>query len=220
MELAPRTSASAGYWDQVASEKRFTLPLRLDWLSKYLGPQACVLDFGCGYGRTLDELQRAGYGHSTGLDISLGMLREYPARFRSARVAQCDGRGIPCRTASADLVLLIAVLTCIPADTDQRALVHEVQRVLRPGGLMYIGDFLLNDDARNRQRYQDFARRGAPYGVFQHPEGVVLRHHRPEWIEELTGHFQRLEYQTFEAVTMNGNRSAGFQYLGRTVNSY
>ncbi len=50
---------------------------------------------------------------------------------------------------------------------------------------------------------------------FELPEGVVVRHHRKEWIEELTGSFAQLEFEPFEVTTMNGNKSAAFQYLGR-----
>jgi hypothetical protein len=51
--------------------------------------------------------------------------------------------------------------------------------------------------------------------VFELPEGVVVRHHRKEWIEELTQAFQQLEYEAFTVTTMNGNPSSAFQYLGR-----
>jgi ubiquinone/menaquinone biosynthesis C-methylase UbiE len=216
MEPAGSVPEGRDYWDRVACEKRFTLPLRVDWLNRHVGPQAHVLDFGCGYGRALEELWRAGYENLTGVDVSSGMLRQCRSRFPVARLVQCDGRCVPARTGSADLVLLIAVLTCITNDEGQRELLKEVRRVLRPGGMLYIGDFLLNKDARNLERYEQLACNGLPYGVFRHPEGVLLRHHRPEWIEDLTSPFQRLESEPYAAVTMNGNSSAAFQYLGRS----
>lgn len=42
-----------------------------------------------------------------------------------------------------------------------------------------------------------------------------MRHHRKEWIEELTASFFQLEFEPFVVTTMNGNKSAAFQYLGR-----
>jgi hypothetical protein len=91
----------------------------------------------------------------------------------------------------------------------------EVRRVLRPGGLIYISDLLLNEDERNRARYEKNAGKFGCYGVFELPEGVVVRHHSREWIEELTRSFESLEFEPFEVTTMNGNQSAAFQYLGR-----
>jgi hypothetical protein len=87
--------------------------------------------------------------------------------------------------------------------------------VLRPGGLIYLSDLLLNDDERNRERYKRFAENYKCYGVFELPEGVAVRHHQREWIEELTSSFRQLEYEPFTVTTMNGNTSAAFQYLGR-----
>jgi len=110
--------------------------------------------------------------------------------------------------------LLFAVLTCMPVDHEQRLLLSEIKRVLRPGGLLYLSDLLVNDDARNRERYERDAVRYKRYGVFELPEGVVVRHHTNEWIEEITSPFKRLEYESFDATTMNGNLSAAFQYLG------
>jgi len=112
-------------------------------------------------------------------------------------------------------VLLFAVLTCIPDSNAQRMLLAEAGRVLRRGGLVYVSDLLLNSDPRNCERYQQFAEAYGCYGVFELPEGIVVRHHQREWIEEITSSFQKLEFEPFTVTTMNGNSSAAFQYLGR-----
>ena len=208
------------YWDRVASEKRFSHPLRLDWLARYLDTSRTprILDYGCGYGRTLAELWQAGYQNILGVDFSEGMLvrccAELP-RPQGLGLIRNDGRTIPLQTGSVAAVLLFAVLTCIPNSDEQRAQLAEVDRVLRPGGLLYLSDLLVNNDRRNRERYEQYAERYGCYGVFELPEGVVVRHHRSEWIEELTTSFKGLEYEPFNVTTMNGNLSAAFQYLGR-----
>jgi hypothetical protein len=68
----------------------------------------------------------------------------------------------------------------------------------------------------NLERYDRYAEENGTCGIFQLPDGVVVRHHRKEWIEELTGSFSQLEFEPFEVTTMNNNRSAAFQYLVRT----
>ena len=126
-----------------------------------------------------------------------------------------DGYGLPFGDDRFDAVLLFAVLTCIPDSDQQLSLVAETERVLRPGGLLYLRDVLVNDDARNLERYARDAEKYKCYGVFELPEGVVVRHHSKEWIAQITSSFQKLQYEPFEVTTMNGNASAAFQYLGR-----
>ena len=209
-------SSQISYWDRVAHEKRFSHPLRLDWLEQNLNnPRARILDYGCGYGRTLSELSLAGYTNIIGMDFSECMLRRCRCESAESRLIRNDGRSLPFKNDCFDAVLLFAVLTCIPDNNEQRLLLTEVERVLRPGGLIYLSDLLVNDDARNRERYQQYAEAYKCYGVFELPEGVVVRHHKKKWIEEITSSFLSLEYEPFTVTTMNGNASAAFQYLGR-----
>src|SRR5258705_3936485 len=208
-------SSQISYWDRVAHEKRFSHPLRLDWLEKYSAKQARILDYGCGYGRTLVDLLAGGFQNLVGVDFSETMLARARVAAPRAGLVRNDGHSVPCKNECFDAVLLFAVLTCIPADAKQRRLLAEVKRVLRPGGLIYLSDLLLNDDARNRERYRRFLQVYKCYGVFELPEGVAVRHHQKEWIEELTRSFRQLEYEPFTVTTMNGNTSSAFQYLGR-----
>lgn len=204
------------YWDRAASEKRFQHPLRFAWLQSHL-VGGRILDCGCGYGRLLAEFAQCGYRDVVGADFSEGMLRRcnilHPDL--NLRLVQNDGKTLPFRDHSFDAVLLFTLLTCMPMESEQRGLFAEVQRVLRPGGLVYISDLLLNTDSRNLDRYKQFAEQLGDYGVFRLPEGVVVRHHTKGWIQSITEAFQCLEYEPFTVTTMNGNSSAAFQYLGR-----
>jgi len=208
-------SSQISYWDRVAHEKHFSHPLRLDWLEQYSNKRARILDYGCGYGRTLAELSDAGYEKLFGMDFSEGMLGRCRREVPRSKLIRNDGNALPLKDGSFDAVLLFAVLTCIPDSSEQRVLFKAVERVLRSGGLIYLSDLLLNDDERNRERYQRFAEGYKCYGVFELPEGVAVRHHQREWIEELTSSLRQLEYEPFTVTTMNGNTSAAFQYLGR-----
>jgi ubiquinone/menaquinone biosynthesis C-methylase UbiE len=177
--------------------------------------RACILDYGCGYGRTLSDLSAAGYGNTVGADSSEGMLTRCRQLLPHQSLILTDGHTLPFKDNSFGAVLIFALLTCIPFDIAQRAIISEIERVLNPNGLLYISDLLLNGDARNRTRYERFVEAYGTYGIFELPEGVVVRHHAKEWIEELTSSFEQLEYEPFSVVTMNGNPSAAFQYLGR-----
>jgi len=213
------------YWNRVAHEKRFSHPLRLDWLARYLDTNSRILDYGCGYGRTLADLSQAGFRNLIGVDFSEAMLararmslpnaNELHTNSLSISLVRNDGGTLPFQNDSFDAMLLFAVLTCIPDSKEQWSLLAEAQRVLRPAGLLYISDVLVNDDQRNRERYERGFGKYKCYGVFELPEGVVVRHHQREWIEELLSPFQQSEYEPFTVTTMNGNVSAAFQYLGR-----
>lgn len=207
----------ARYWDALADEKHFCHPLNTAWLMRYAGPRARILDFGCGYGRSLSELQTGGYMNMIGIDFSFRMLSRCRSQIPDARLIQNDGQSIPLQGHSVDVVLLFAVLTCIPQDEEQRNLLREISRVLRPGGLVYVSDLFLNHDLRNLERYDRYVGQYGTYGVFKLPEGVVVRHHTNEWVEELTRPFCQVEFEAFEVTTMNRNKSAAFQYLGRSV---
>ena len=48
------------YWDSVSEKKEFTTPFQAEAFAKYVGKDALIVDVGCGYGRTLNELQQLG----------------------------------------------------------------------------------------------------------------------------------------------------------------
>jgi len=205
------------YWNRVAPEKSFSHPLRADWLTEYLSADARILDVGCGYGRTLTQLSQAGFSRCVGLDFSAAMLERCRREAPEAALIRNDGDSLPLQSESVDAILLFAVLTCIPDSINQKALIDDARRVLRPGGLLYISDVLINTDERNRKRYAEHADKYGCYGVFELPEGVVVRHHSEDWIAEITRAYVRLKYEPFTVTTMNGNTSAAFQYLGRNA---
>lgn len=202
------------YWDSVADEKTFTTPFQKDLFMEYVSKSARVLDVGCGYGRTLEELYQMDYRDLLGLDFSAGMIQRghetYP--YLDLRVKETERIDLPDN--SVDAVILFAVLTCIINDQEQRALIGEIKRVLRPGGVLYVNDFLLNDDERNLKRYEQFADEYGCYGVFRLPEGAEVRHHDKRWIETLLSGFEQKEFQPLTFTTMNGNKSNGFCYIG------
>jgi ubiquinone/menaquinone biosynthesis C-methylase UbiE len=209
------TTSQVQYWNRVAPEKSFSHPLRADWLTKHLNTGARILDVGCGYGRTLKELSQAGFSHCVGIDFSAAMLARCRSEAPEALLVRNDGDSLPLKSESIDAILLFAFLTCIPNGERQKALIDEARRVLRPRGLLYISDLLINTDERNRKRYAAYEEKYGCYGVFELPEGVVVRHHSQEWVAEIIRPFEQLMYEEFTVTTMNGNASAAFQYLGR-----
>ncbi len=142
------------------------------------------------------------------------MIDAARGRFPEITFQQLQSTTIPLPNSSVDGALLFSVLTCVPTDGGQRSIVAELHRVLRPGGLLYISDLLLQRDERNLTRYaRDEAKHGT-YGVFDLPEGVTVRHHDPRWIETLTSDFETVAVDHIEVVTMNVNPAQAFQWFG------
>jgi len=81
--------------------------------------------------------------------------------------------------------------------------------------LLYVCDYPLQGDEKNRARYASFGEKDRTYGVFELAEGAVMRHHDRAWIEGLFSAFQRLSYREVTVTTMNGSSANAFQLLGR-----
>ncbi|MBQ8184685.1 MAG: class I SAM-dependent methyltransferase [Lachnospiraceae bacterium] len=62
------------YWNSVSETKQFTTPFQADVFARHVAGDQAILDVGCGYGRTLQELWELGYQNLTGIDFSQGMI--------------------------------------------------------------------------------------------------------------------------------------------------
>jgi SAM-dependent methyltransferase len=201
------------YWDTVAYSKKFAHPLLTGELEKRIGLEGRILDYGCGYGRSIRELHERGFCNLYGVDNSSGMIGRARKENPFARYIRNSGAEIPFSDGSFDAVLLLAVLTCMPDSREQARLFSELLRVLKGGGILYVSDLLINSDTRNRERYKRFEPRHGRYGVFELEEGVTLRHHTRKHLERLAASFATISLQEFQVETMNGHRSRAIRMI-------
>ncbi|MGW2517941.1 class I SAM-dependent methyltransferase [Streptomyces sp. NPDC001617] len=208
--------SQVAYWNGVGATKTFTHPVHHSWLAG-VGRDARILDYGCGYGRVTAELKDRGFSDVSGVDPSSGLVERGRRSRPDLRLDVLRSPPtLPHPSASVDVVLLFAVLTCVPDAAAQRALVAELVRVLAPGGLLYVSDMTLQDDERNRERYTAHARRFVtPYGVFATDDGSVCRHHDITELRALLADVDLVAERRIDVVTMNGHRSQGVQLLAR-----
>jgi SAM-dependent methyltransferase len=96
-------------------------------------PPARVLDAGCGWGVTLEALERRGYP-SVGIDISRRTLERLDRRGRLLIEADLTGSVVP----DVELHDAVLALDVIEHIDDDRALLATLAALVRPGGIVIV----------------------------------------------------------------------------------
>jgi ubiquinone/menaquinone biosynthesis C-methylase UbiE len=191
-------------------DKTFTTPFMMDVFNKHVSADAHILDFGCGYGRTLAELSEAGFSNLMGIDFSESLVERGKAEHPELDLTAYSGGSLPFEDNTFDAALMLGVFTCMPQTKTQAHSLIEVRRVLKAGGILYINDFLINRDKRNLDRYKLGQEKHGIYGIFDLPDGGIMRHHDRNHMEALFFDFDILVFQDTVFETMNGHESDGF----------
>ncbi|MEU7198842.1 class I SAM-dependent methyltransferase [Streptomyces sp. NPDC045470] len=205
------------FWERAGAAKTFTHPLDPELLHAYVPRDVPVLDYGCGYGRLTAELVAAGYEDVRGVDVSRALVERGGREHPEVRIEHCAGLPLPFEEGSFGAALLFAVLTCVPGSGEQREIVAELGRVVRPGGMLYVSDMPLQRDRWDVARYEEYAERFGTYGVFGTPDGGVFRHHEPDRLRGLVrAHGFTVEAERTDPVpTLDGRTAERLQIIGR-----
>lgn len=203
------------YWDSVVDSKSFTHPIDIERFTSLVSKEQKILDYGCGYGRTCEELWRCGYRNIIGVDTSEKMIERGKKEFPYLSLQIISNSCLQFEDNSFDMVILFAVLTCVPTNQGQKQIIKESSRILKKGSLIYVSDYWLQDDDRNRKRYERSKDVYDTYGIFEVLDGGVLRHHDKLWIKKLFSNFETIDFADIDVITMNGNKAKAFQYFGR-----
>ncbi|MEF3116312.1 class I SAM-dependent methyltransferase [Streptomyces chrestomyceticus] len=205
------------FWERAGAVKTFTHPLDPELLHAYVPPDVPVLDYGCGYGRLTAELVAAGYADVRGVDVSRALVERGRREHPGVRIEHWAGLPLPFGDGSFGAALLFAVLTCVPGSGEQREIVAELGRVVRPGGVLYLSDMPLQRDRWDVARYEAYAGRFGTYGVFGTSDGGVFRHHEPDRLRGLVrAHGFTVEAERTDMVpTLDGRTAERLQLIGR-----
>jgi ubiquinone/menaquinone biosynthesis C-methylase UbiE len=150
-----------------------------------LAPDAHVLEVGPGSGFFSVALARAvPCGRLVLFDLQAEFLARVRRRLSAAgrgngSFARGDARRLPFADASLDAVVLVAVLGEVP---DRRACLHEVFRVLRPGGLLSVSEQRPDPDFVPREELDALAA-GAGFAATERwgpPRGYTAHFRKPE----------------------------------------
>ncbi len=98
---------------------------------------AQILELGCGRGATLAMLRQTGLIRAVGVDLSLAQLR-----YASPPLVCAEGQRLPICSAALDAVVAECSLSATGAIAPVLA---EIQRVLRPGGLLIFSDIYVRN---------------------------------------------------------------------------
>lgn len=201
-------------WDKASFEKNFHDTFYLAHFGPLVRLDEKVVEFGCGYGRILQYLQEAGYKDLTGYDFSPQMLargkRVYPKLDLRLVEKPLD---FPLEDASTDAVILSTVLCCIPDIAHQKTLLRNVERILKPGGVVYMSDFLISTDKKVLEKYEKGYREFSDYGVYQTSDNMIVRHHESAYVRILMKNFLELWWYEEASETMNGTPVHAFHSM-------
>jgi ubiquinone/menaquinone biosynthesis C-methylase UbiE len=116
-------------------------------------PGMSVLEIGCGSGAfTLAAARAAGNaGKIMALDIQQDMLAKLKQKLlkpensdiRNVEIINRSAYDLPLEPGSIDLVFMVTVLQEVP---DKPRVLHEIKRVLRPGGTLAVSEFIIDPD--------------------------------------------------------------------------
>jgi|EP00670_Eutreptiella_braarudii_P003005 SAM-dependent methyltransferase len=210
------------YWSLNAPTCAFSTPFHMDAFCQQVPFEKKVLDYGCGYGRTLMELSKAGFTDLHGVDFCPEMIdRAKMQQIPRVELMVKKGRRTTYDIASFDAIILLNTLSCIMPNSEQLRLIDEVKKLLKPNGKVYVNDFLVNEEDENslakynehKEAYQneDF---DYDYGIFVMGDGGLCRHHDPDWIKQLFVDFTPDKYEEYSMADGAGNVTKAFYFIG------
>ncbi|EKO3929388.1 class I SAM-dependent methyltransferase [Vibrio metschnikovii] len=187
-------------WDHVADHVDFNLEISVEDFLISIPRNGKVLDFGCGYGRISNQLQKLGYKDLVGVDSSKEMinrgLTDYPEldlRYQQDGLLSFSDNYF-------DAIVVCAVLTCIPVQDSREKVVSELWRVLKPNGVLYLAEFCSIKSLH-----------------FLSGLGIEMWHSRPKEIEALLSNFSIELSKVSETSTISGHVSNAVHIIARKV---
>ena len=204
---------SDDYWKKEGSRKTFTHVINADWIQT-LNRDTAVLDFGCGYGRLTPALQDYGFSNLFAYDPSEPLIQraqqENPGATYTNDLETLRGKRF-------GLVLCFAVFTSCPDDKDQQDIVNSIESVTDKGAVLYISDYVMQDNPGYQERYQQ--REAGVLGRFTSGAGS-FRHHDEAHFQKMLPAWQLDEDRKTPGKTMNGSDIVihQFRFLRKMMN--
>ena len=201
------------FWNRVAGIKTFTHAINFDLFEKFVNLDSYILDYGCGYGRVVKQIVNLGFKNIIGFDTSEELIKRGKSENKLPIYHIENPVDLPIEDNSVDCILLFAVLTCVPSNNGQKALIKLLCSKLVKGGILYISDYYLQENREEVKKYECLNDDDDNFGVFTLEEGVTFRHHTKEWITKLISDFTVLTENEIQVQTMNRHTANAFQII-------
>lgn len=111
----------------------------------YLEKNFKVLDIGCGFGKTLFELEKLGHNNLVGIDINPnGMINAKANEKKASKNLHFiigDAKKLGFEDRVFDFIVTQAFWTTITNKKDRLKIAKEINRVLKVDGMIYLADF-------------------------------------------------------------------------------
>jgi ubiquinone/menaquinone biosynthesis C-methylase UbiE len=173
-------------WESEYTRTTWRGPYSIAPVKELLTAGARVLDVGCGNGKMMTPMARAGYD-VTGLDICRGALLTLAGQ----KTIQGDARNLPFKDCSFDGAVCYDVIQHL-LGAERNAAVREIKRVLVPGGLLFI---------------QVFGKKDMRYGgtlvepdTFRRHTGIVYHYFSEEEVKSMLSGFRLLKMDSALSV--------------------
>ncbi len=211
-------------WESIDYQPAITdlLPNRL---LSFLRPSSVLLDVGCNTGGVAFFLAHRGHT-CTGIDINPAAIATAKDRANHHRLsASASFETVDLRDFNPPerfhAVLMTRFLTCVPKLDHWRASLDKAFALLRPGGLIYVHDFVCDPHRPvYGARYAQGKANGWRDGNFPvlDASGTLLfvaHHHSASDLAEITAPYETLLLEQHDSLSMNGNPCRMFELIGR-----
>ena len=189
-------------WAQVANHVDFTLKPDIELFASRVPCDGTILDYGCGYGRICNDLYDHGYKKTVGIDTSAEMIARGRRTYPHLSLREISDHFIPYPADHFDGIVVCAVLTCIPASSQRRAVIHEIARALKPNGTAYILEFHITE-------FVDYDGEG----TFLSSQGVRMKHFSKRGLKDELSSLDLINTTVKPAETLAGAKTHAIHCL-------
>lgn len=173
------------YWGENTQSMVFTTPLPSKDIMGCIPKNSFILDFGCGYGRIVEYIEKLGYSNYLGIDISNDLVLRAKQYHPNYNFEVASLKDLIRRNMRFDVIIIMGVIENIFESSDRNIFVKELFELLNGDGIVYLETFLL-DDLVHKEKYIFAQKNGYLYGTLILNDGnLILFHDTEKGIDKL-----------------------------------